>query len=55
MQGAMMTLPHFMRPRSIDPRLIDPIGSWVPYTMSPFIMIGPFLILCFLKGLIKHV
>jgi hypothetical protein len=51
----MTTRPRFMRPHSIGPRSIGPIGSWVPYTMSPFVMIGPIFILCFFNGLIEHV
>jgi hypothetical protein len=48
----MTTSPCFMRPHSICPRSICPIGSGVPYTMSPFAMIGPIFIYVFLKGLI---
>jgi hypothetical protein len=43
--GAMTTCPRFMRPCSIGPN-----GSLVPYTMIPFVMIGPFFCLCFLEG-----
>jgi hypothetical protein len=39
-----------MHPHSIGPCSIGPNGSWVPYTTSPFVMIGPFFILCFFKG-----
>jgi hypothetical protein len=42
--------PRFMRPHSIGPRSIGPIGWWVPYTMSPFVMIGPIFMLCFFEG-----
>ncbi len=48
--GAMTTRPRFMRPRSIGPRSISPIGWWVPYTMSPFVMIGPIFVLWFFEG-----
>ncbi len=48
--GAITTCPRFMRPRSIGPT-----GSWVPYMMNPFVMIGPLFILCFFKGLFEHV
>jgi hypothetical protein len=50
LSGAMTTRPRFMRPRSIGPRSIGPIGWWVPYTMSPFVMIGPIFMLCFFEG-----
>ncbi len=45
MLGAMTTRPRFMHPRSIGP-----IGWLVPYTMSPFVMIGPIFMLWFFEG-----
>jgi hypothetical protein len=41
---------RFMNPCSIGPCPISPNGSWVIFTMSPFVMIGPFFILCFFEG-----
>jgi hypothetical protein len=48
--GAMTTHPRFMLLRSIGPRSMGPIGSWVPYTMILFVRIGSTYILCFFEG-----
>ncbi len=46
----VMTTNIYLGAMRTRPRSMGPIGSWVPYTMSPIVMIGPTFILCYFEG-----